>query len=55
MYCENKYVENIFVDFLPQQFPTVRVRLTFQVNPYFLLKYLKKEFPFSLILKLSNK
>jgi len=46
---ENYFIRNIFVDFLLQQFHTVRVRFG-QVNPCCLLKYLKEEIQFSLIL-----
>ena len=53
---ENYFIRNICVDFLLKQFHTVRVRLTFRSsqNPDCLLKYLKEEIQFSLILELSN-
>jgi len=54
---ENYFISNIFVDFLLQQFHTMRVRLTFRSSKpvLFRLKYLKEEIQFLLILKLSNK
>ena len=52
---ENYFIRNICVDFLLQQFQTVRVRLTFRSSkPVLFTKYLKEEIQFSLILELSN-
>ena len=52
---ENYFIRNIRVDFLLQQFQTVRGRLTFRSSkPVLFTKYLKEEIQFSLILELSN-
>ena len=52
---KNYFIRNICVDFLLKQFHTVRVCLTFRSSKHVLvIKYLKVEIKFSLILELSN-
>jgi len=52
---KNYFIQNICVDFLLQQFQTVRVCLTLRSSkPVLFTKYLKEAIQFSLILELSN-
>ena len=53
---ENYFIRNIFVDFLLQQFHTVRVRLTFRSSkPVLFIEVFKRRDSVFAAFKLSNK